>query len=69
MFDGFYVRPCYRRPKSNCAVEKKQPGAYRELLQTFAKIANGFNFFRKKLYLSYLTSFSYASGVKHIGRH
>ena len=51
MFDGFYVHPCYRRPKSNCAVEKKkkkQPGAYRELLQTFAKIANDFDFFSQK---------------------
>ena len=31
------------------AVEKKkQPGAYRELLQTFAKIANDFDFFFAK---------------------
>ena len=30
-----------------------------------AKIANGFNYFRKKLHLRTLTSSSYASGVKH----
>ena len=38
MFGGFYLRRCYGRPKSDCTVEKKQPGAYWEPLQIFSKL-------------------------------
>ena len=62
----FHIRRCYRRPESDCTIEKKPTrGVLRSTPNFLAMIANGCKNFRKKLHLGCLTSFSYVSGVKH----